>query len=101
MNSVSSAWLVIFLLVLFANLPFFTESLFGVRRLKRTPKSFFIRLLELAVFYFLVLIIGHLLEARLGNTFPQGWQFYAITVCLFLVFAFPGFVLRYLRRQRG
>ena len=100
MNSVSSAWLVIFLLALFANLPFFTESLFGVRRLKSERKPFFICLLELVVFYFLVLVIGYLLEARLGNTFTQGWQFYAITICLFLVFAFPGFVLRYLRRRR-
>jgi hypothetical protein len=27
------------------------------------------------------------------------WQFYAVTVCLYLVLGFPGFVHRYLRRR--
>jgi hypothetical protein len=30
---------------------------------------------------------------------PQGWQFYATTGALFIVFAFPGFVWRYLWRK--
>jgi hypothetical protein len=81
-----------------ANLPFFTESLFGVMRLKSDTKPFAWRLFELVVLYALVQGIAQLLESRLGNAFHQEWQFYAVTVCLFLVFAFPGFVLRYLRR---
>lgn len=85
-------------MALAANFPFFTDSLFGLVRLKSAPKSFAWRLLELLVLYLLVIGIAHLLESRLGNAFRQEWQFYAITVCLFLVFAFPGFVLRYLRR---
>jgi NADH:ubiquinone oxidoreductase subunit 2 (subunit N) len=32
---------------------------------------------------------------------PQGWEFYATTASLFLTFAFPGFVYRYLARRRG
>jgi len=41
-----------------------------------------------------------LLESRIGNVFPQTWEFYAITACMFVVLAFPGFVLRYLRKRR-
>jgi hypothetical protein len=41
-----------------------------------------------------------MLEARSGTVAPQTWEFYAITACLFAVLAFPGFVVRYLRKQR-
>lgn len=98
MNLSLSSWTVIILMALSANLPFFTESLFGLIKLKSGTKPFALRLLELLVLYAVVIGIAHMLEARLGNAFHQEWQFYAITVCLFLVFAFPGFVLRYLRR---
>jgi hypothetical protein len=36
-----------------------------------------------------------LAESRAGNRFEQGWQFYAITFSLFIVFAFPGFTFQY------
>jgi hypothetical protein len=45
--------------------------------------------------------LGMALEARIGQRQPQGWEFYAIVICLFLTFAFPGFVWRILRRRRG
>jgi hypothetical protein len=32
--------------------------------------------------------------------FPQSWEFYAVSACLFIVLAFPGFVLRYLYKPR-
>lgn len=82
-----------------ANFPFLTESLLGVWRLKQADKPFYIRLLELILLYFVVLGIARLLESNAGNAFSQGWQFYAVTVCLFLVLAFPGFIFRYLRRR--
>ncbi len=82
-----------------ANLPFFTESVFGVKRLKSGGKPLAVRLLELLALYLLVLGVARLIESSQGNAFPQGWQFYATTVCLFLVLGFPGFVFRYLRRR--
>ena len=87
------------MMAVLANFPFFTESVFGVKRLKSGTKSFFVRLLELLVLYLLVLGVARLIESSQGNAFPQGWQFYATTVCLFLVLGFPGFVARYLRRR--
>ncbi len=86
-------------MAIFANYPFLTESVLGLKRLKQGAKPAFVRLLELVLLYLIVLGIARLIESSLGNAFPQGWQFYATTVCLFLVLGFPGFVFRYLRRR--
>jgi hypothetical protein len=29
-----------------------------------------------------------------GEIYAQDWEFYAVTLCLFLVFALPGFIYR-------
>ena len=100
-----ATWLVIAIAIAFANLPFLNESVFGFIPLKPAQgrahtKLFVVRLLELFVLYFIVGGLAYLLESRIGNVFPQTWEFYAITVCMFVVLAFPGFVIRYLRRRR-
>ena len=86
-----------------ANLPFSNERLFAVVPLRHggvaRDKSFWWRLLELFVLYGAVGAIGTLLESRIGNVFTQSWGFYAVTGCLFIVLAFPGFAFRYLRKQ--
>lgn len=81
-----------------ANLPFLTERVFVVGP-RLAPKPFALRLLEVLVFGALAFGIGMVLEQRIGQRQPQGWEFYAIALCLLLTFAFPGFVWRYLRRQ--
>lgn len=97
-----SSWFLIGLAVLAANLPFFNERLFALVRLPSRPiKPFWLRLIELVVLYFLVGAVAYLLEARIGSVFRQGWEFFAVTGCLFLVLSFPGFVYRYLRRRPG
>ena len=62
-------------------------------------KSFFVRLLELVVFYCLVGMLGFAFEVNMGNLYSQTWEFYAITFSLFLVLGYPGFVYRYLLRR--
>ena len=84
--------------LLAASLPFFTERVFGLVRLN-SKKTVWLRLLELIVLYFVVGALGFLLESKAGNRFDQRWEFFAITACLFLVFAFPGFIYRYLRKN--
>lgn len=109
MDATASTWLVIAMGMLAANLPFFNEKLFAAVPLKqhaapvdgrRWRKPLALRLLEMLILYFIVGSLAFVLEARLGNAFAQTWEFYAITGCLFLVLAFPGFVARYLRKQR-
>lgn len=96
----ASIWLVIALALVAANLPFFTQRLFGLLPL-RAPKSLALRLLELVVLYCVVGAVGLLLERRAGQIAPQGWEFYAVTGALFLTLAFPGFVWRYLFKHRA
>jgi hypothetical protein len=107
MDVTASSWLVIALGILGANLPFLNEKLFAAVPLKKAAqaeqgwrKPLALRLLEMVILYFLVGAVAFGLEARIGNGFPQTWEFYAITGCLFLVLAFPGFVSRYLRKRR-
>ncbi len=83
-----------------ANLPFFSQRLFGLIPL-RAPKLLRVRLLELVTLYFVVGGVGLLLEKRAGQIAPQGWEFYAITATLFATLAFPGFVWRYLVHRRA
>ncbi len=99
MSLTASVWFVIGLALVAANLPFFTERLFALVAL-RAPKSLGLRLLELLVLYALVGGVGLLLEKRAGQIAPQGWEFYAITLSLFVTLAFPGFVWRYLYKHR-
>lgn len=96
-----SSWFVILLAAIAANLPFCNERLFAVLPVGAQVKPFWLRLLELLVLYALVGGIAYLLEARIGNVFFQGWEFYAITACFFIVLAYPGFVFRYLRKRHG
>ena len=43
--------------------------------------------------------LGFAFESALGNRFSQTWEFYAITLSLYLVLAYPGFVYRYLFKR--
>ena len=96
----AAGWFIVLLALAGANLPFFNQRLFGVVPLRAQKKSAWIRIAEMIVLYFVVGTFGFLLEARAGNRFDQGWQFYAITFCLFVVFAFPGFAWQYLVKRR-
>lgn len=98
MGHTAEVWLVIVVALVAANLPFVNERLL-VLGPRRAPKGLAWRLLELLLLAALVLGLGWLIEARLGQRHPQDWPFYAAAACLFVTFAFPGFVWRYLRRR--
>jgi Protein of unknown function (DUF2818) len=100
MTQTASVWLVVLLALLLANLPFVSNRLFAVLALK-TPKSLALRLAELFTGYLLAGAFGLYLEQRGGQIATQGWEFYAITGALFLTFAFPGFIYRYLFKHRS
>lgn len=103
------SFFIILLGLLAANLPFLNQRVFGALPLQTVglkaaqaigKKPFWLRLVELLVLYFLVGLLARMWEASLGNVFRQGWEFYALTFCLFLVLAFPGFVLQSLLKRR-
>ncbi|SAL44642.1 DUF2818 family protein [Caballeronia telluris] len=108
----AAGWFIVLLALAGANLPFLNQRLFavvpiplanqsaGTTRRRAAKKNAWIRIAELIVLYFVVGALGFMLEARAGNRFEQGWQFYAITFSLFVVLAFPGFTFQYLVKRR-
>lgn len=96
-----STTLLLILAFVAANLPFLSERVFFVLKPKARSKGFAWRLLELVVLFFVVGGIALLLEGKLGEVHKQNWEFYAVNASLFVVFAYPGFVYRYLWRKRG
>ncbi|MEQ5841711.1 DUF2818 family protein [Paraburkholderia acidicola] len=96
----AAGWFIVLLALVGANLPFLNQRIFAFVPFGVVKKSAWIRIGELIVLYFAVGALGFMLEARAGNRFEQGWQFYAITFSLFIVFAFPGFTFQYLLKRR-
>jgi hypothetical protein len=110
MNQTILVWLLIVLALIAANTPFMNDRLFAIiplngavgpaqRHAARARKPFWLRMLEIVLFYVLIGWLGMAFESTLGNPFKQKWEFYAITLSLFLVMGFPGFVFRYLLRR--
>ncbi|MFW5450294.1 MAG: DUF2818 family protein [Methylophagaceae bacterium] len=90
-----SATTLILLFLVIANLPWLTERIFLVY-LPQTTKSTLVRLIELLVFYFACLLIAVGVEMRFsGEVYPQTWEFFVTTFCLFLVLSVPGIIYRY------
>ena len=51
--------------------------------------------------FFFVGGVAWLFESKLGDVHKQNGEFYAVNASLFVVFAYLGFVCRYLWRRRG
>ena len=100
MSQLASSWLVVTLALLMANLPFISNRLFAFYAVSG-PKSLGLRLVEMMAGYFVVGAVSLFLEQRSGQIEPQGWEVYAITGTLFITFACPGFVYRYLFKRRA
>jgi hypothetical protein len=99
MEQSASVWTVLVVALVAANLPYLSSRVLLVGP-RREPKVAGWRLLELFLLALLTLAIGVGLEARLGQRYPQGWEFYAAALALFITLGVPGFVWRYLRRSR-
>jgi hypothetical protein len=97
MTSSIVVWLVIGLAFVAANLPFLNQRILSIW--PRTNKPLWLRLAEMLVLYFVVGAVALWFEHSEGRIYPQGWEFYAITGAMFVTFAFPGFVYRYLMRR--
>lgn len=101
MSQTAAIWLVILAALVAANLPFLNDRWFIVGPRALRGKPFAVRALELLLLYLLVGVLALVIEKRAGQIAPQGWEFYAVTVALFITLAFPGFVYRYLMRRGG
>jgi hypothetical protein len=97
-NTSFYAGLIIAVSLIAANLPFVNERLFCIFRLRYLKKPFWIRLFEWIVWYGVVGVFAYFIEQHIGSVFSQKGMFFAITLCVFLVFGYVGFVFRYLRK---
>lgn len=89
-------WILLLAAVIAANLPWLGERFFFFFHPPQGLKRSWMRLLEWLVLYLLVGLAAIGLEQKAtGDRYPQDWEFYVVTLCLFVVFAIPGFVYRY------
>jgi len=96
----AAVWILIVLATAAANIPFFNERLMALIPVKRfITKPPFVVIAELFVWYFVIGLVAYGFETALVNPFPRGWEFYVITLCIFMVLGFPGFVYRYLLKR--
>ncbi|MDX1914892.1 MAG: DUF2818 family protein [Methylophilus sp.] len=81
-----------------ANLPWFSQRLFYLFPVRGSnDKHLAWCLLELIILYLLVGLLAWYAEfSTFGQSMHQGWEFYAVTFCLFIVFSSPGFIYRML-----
>ena len=90
---------ILFLAVILANLPFLNGSRFLIAF--SINKNFWLESFEFAIFYCVIGFISLQLEAKDAVVHRQSWHFYVVTFFLFVVFSFPGFVIKYFWRRRG
>lgn len=95
----ASMYILLFLGLIFANLPFVSQKWFGLKTLQQ--KHIGHHLLEWCVGFLCVAVLAYILESRSGEVHVQGWEFYVTVICLYLVAAFPGFVWRYFWQGRN
>lgn len=90
-----TAIMLIIVLFVLANLPWFTERLFFAIPIEGGKGPWW-RLLELVVFYFVSLLFAIWAEMEFsGDVHPQDWEFFVTTFSAFLVLAAPGVIYRY------
>jgi len=95
MNMLGSVWLLIAVAILAANLPWLSER-FGFVYAPGGGKREWMRLVEWLAMYGLVALIAMGLERKSqGQLHAQEWEFYVATLCLFTIFALPGFLYRH------
>ncbi len=93
------SWTLILLALVVANLAFTSPKFLFFKTVEQKHVGWC--LLEMLIWYAVIGIIGYSLESMIGNVFPKRWEFFAVSVCLFLVAAFPGFTWRFLVKHRN
>lgn len=105
MSATVATWLLIAIALVCANLPWLSDRILLVLRPVQGGKRGWWRWSEWFLLYLLTGAVALGLEQKLnGERYPQGWEFYVVTFCIFMVFALPGFIYRYDLRhyfQRG
>jgi hypothetical protein len=106
MSESASIGLLLMMALVAASLPWVSERVLFLLPAPAGGKREWMRLLEWAVLYGVVGLAAVGMELRQqGQRYDQDWEFYVVTLCLFMVFALPGFIWhhdlrRHLRRRQ-
>ncbi|KXJ49616.1 MAG: DUF2818 family protein [Cycloclasticus sp.] len=94
MNNQYPIYIFLFLTIITANLPWLSDKFFCIRQVAH--KSGWLRWFEWLSWYGVSFFAGFMLEYKImGTRTNQDWEFYVVTLCLFFVFALPGFIYHY------
>ncbi|MBN2866897.1 MAG: DUF2818 family protein [Thiotrichales bacterium] len=90
-----AVWLLLVTAVILANIPWILSNRLFIF-IKVPDKSFLVNSIEWFLYFILTGIFAYLLESKsMGHVQAQDWEFYTITLFMFSIFAFPGFIYRY------
>lgn len=94
----SSIFLILLFSFIVANLPWLSERFFIIFNPPfGGEKRIWMRLVEWLTFACVAMLFAWGFEQKTtGTTHSQDWEFYAIFISLFVVFAFPSFIYRHL-----
>ncbi len=91
-----AVWLLLALAVVAANLPWLSDRFLLFITPADGRKKVWMRLLEWLILAVLVGTVAVGLERKAtGSIHEQEWEFYAVSLFLFMVFAIPGFIWRH------
>ena len=100
MTAAQSSWILIAIAFIAANLPWLSDRVLLVLEPKEGGKRAAWRWLEWLLLFFIIGGVAMGMEQKLnGEIYPQDWEFYTVALCLFLVFALPGFIYHLDLRQ--
>lgn len=86
--------LFLFIMLFMANLNWVSDKWLGI---VGSIDQLWKRFVALLPAYLITLVIAYVVERFvMGQVWPQGWEYYSINLCVFLVLSFPGFVYRVL-----
>jgi hypothetical protein len=94
-----AVWLLLVTAIVLSNIPFILSNKLFIF-IKVPEKSIWINLAEWFLYFIVTGMFAYLLENKsMGHVAPQEWEFYAIGIFMFMIFAFPGFIYRYNLKQ--
>ena len=82
--------------IIAANLPWLTERRLLIFPPQASAKPIWMRLIEWFILYLIMggIAIGLEIKAT-GGSHSQDWEFYWVSLFLFMIFALPGFIYRH------
>lgn len=90
-----AVWLLLVTAMILSNIPWILSNRLFLF-INVPNKSFSVNMIEWVTYFGMTGAFAYLLESKsMGHVQPQQWEFYVITLFMFMIFAFPGFIYRY------